>query len=196
MPGWVEMTILRGLGKLSRIGVRSKRESGEAVDRSLTNDALRQVSTGGLRNEVSLTAAERTEVFDYARSLGMPEERIRFSEYDYTAYGSTFDVLIIGTDVLPARTPPGLGSLAANSRISARGAIAHELVGHREAALAGRTHAIDDLEEAQASIRAARFAPALSDTERMTLLRGAVARLRRAGYRVRDVRGELYIEHR
>lgn len=72
-------------------------------------------------------------------------------------------------------------------------------MGHREAALAGRTQAIDALEEAQASIRAARFAPGLSSTERVTLLRDGVSRLQTAPggpIRVRDVRDLLYIQKR
>lgn len=51
----------------------------------------------------------------------------------------------------------GKGTLTANSRIGIKGTLAHEIVGHREAALAGRTQAVHSLEEAQASIRAARF---------------------------------------
>jgi hypothetical protein len=75
----------------------------------------------------------------------------------------------------------------------------HELVGHREAALAGRTHGSLALEEAQASIRAARFAPGLSSTERVTLLRDAISRLQNAPngpIRVRNVRDSLYIQNR
>lgn len=154
--------------------------------------ALRQVNTGGLRNEVPLTNAQRAEAGEYARSLGMPGESIRYSEFIETSYGPTFDMLIIGTDVLP-RSNVGLGTFTANSRISMRGAIAHEILGHRAAALAGRTQAINALEEAQASIRAARFAPDLTSTERYTLLRDAITRLHNAGFEVREVRGQLWV---
>jgi hypothetical protein len=108
-----------------------------------------------------------------------------------TGYANIFgeETLYIGTDVLPAS---GRG-LAANSRISMRGALAHELVGHRAAGLAGRTQAMAVLEEAQASIRAARFAPGLSRAERFTLLRDAVTRLRAQQIRVGDVRSALWI---
>jgi len=47
------------------------------------------------------------------------------------------------------------------------------------------------LDEAQASIRAARFAPELTSVERMTLLRDAVTRLKNADHRVQDVKNEL-----
>ncbi|WP_257219446.1 hypothetical protein [Paenibacillus sp. LK1] len=52
------------------------------------------------------------------------------------------------------------------------------------------------LDEAQASIRAARFAPELASVERMTLLRDAVTRLKNADLRVQDVKNELYIQHK
>ena len=48
-------------------------------------------------------------------------------------------------------------------------------------------------EEAQASIRAARFAPLLSHTERYTLLRDGIARLKNRGLKIRQVRHLLYI---
>lgn len=63
------------------------------------------------------------------------------------------------------------------------GAVAHEVVGHRAAARAGRTQDIPVLEEAQASIRAARFAPGLTAIERLTLIRDAVERPHKAGLR-------------
>lgn len=50
------------------------------------------------------------------------------------------------------------------------------------------------LEEAQASIRAARFAPGLTSIERLTLIRDAVERLHKAGLRVADVRDTLWIQ--
>lgn len=50
------------------------------------------------------------------------------------------------------------------------------------------------LEEAQASIRAARFAPGLTMLERLTLIRDGVERLHKAGIRVSDVRDLLWIQ--
>lgn len=87
----------------------------------------------------------------------------------------------------------GHGTHTANSRITWRGAVAHELIGHREAALVGKTQIDPALEEAQASIRAARFAPELTRTERYTLLRDAIARLHNEGIRVRSVKEQLCI---
>ncbi len=99
------------------------------------------------------------------------------------------DRLYIGTDVLPSEKKVA----TANSRVSMKGAIAHEIVGHREAELAGKTQDNSILEEAQASIRAARFAPSLSNKERITLIRDALERLNKAGYKIKEVRGELWI---
>ena len=155
--------------------------------------ALRRVSTGKRRNELPLTAAQQAEARAYARELGVPDHAIRFTENMNTSYGSMFgrEVLNIGTDVLP-----GVGrGRTANSRISMRGALAHEIVGHRAAAIAGRAQAVAVLEEAQASIRAARFAPNLTPVERFTLLRDAVTRLRDRQIRVRTVRDMLWIDH-
>jgi|LakMenEpi03Aug12_release.lakeMendotaPanAssembly.Ray.scaffolds.fasta_scaffold486350_2 hypothetical protein len=72
-------------------------------------------------------------------------------------------------------------------------AIAHEIIGHREAELANMTNLNLILEEAQASIRAARFAPLLTSTERYTLIKDAIERLRRVGIKIRNVKNDLWI---
>jgi hypothetical protein len=150
------------------------------------------VATNGLRNEAPLTEEEKKLVLDFAKQLGMPEENIGFTEHASTSYYQNWDQLRVGTDVLPSQTS-GLGTLTANSRVSLRGALAHEIYGHRAAALAGMTHSDPLLEEVQASIRAARYAPGLTSTERVTLLRDAIARLSNAGIKIRDVKEGLWI---
>jgi len=97
----------------------------------------RPVKTGGLRNETPLTKTQKAQVLSYAICCGIPKEIIIFSDNMNTSYTSLFgeERLYIGTDVLPASKGP------ANSRISMRGAIAHELVGHRRAVLTGKTQA-------------------------------------------------------
>lgn len=151
-----------------------------------------QVKTDGIRNERPLTLDEQQMVIDYAVHLGMPVEQIYYVDYDCTGYGSMFDLLRIGTDVFPADTH----SPNPNSNVSMHAAIAHEIIGHREAALKAKTHSDDFCEEAQASIRAARFAPDLSYSERITLLRDGINRLRRNGLRLKDVKQSLYINER
>lgn len=167
-------------------GLTSRRENGIMKAES---DKMLKVNTGGRRNEVPLTEEQLAEVKKYAVSLGMPEERIYYVGYDCTAYGCSFDLLRIGTDVFPSNER----QKNANSNISMHGAIAHELIGHSNAALAGKTHPDEVLEEVQASIRAARFTPDLSDYERMTLYRDAVTRLRNNNIKLKAVKNELYI---
>ena len=148
--------------------------------------------TGGLRNEKSLTEEQKCQVIEYAVSLGMPENRIRFLEHAPTAYWDDLDALTVGTDVLPLRER----SNNPNSNVSLRGTIAHEIVGHREAVIKGIAQPIEVLEEAQASIRAARFAPELSPQERTDLLKDGISRLRKRGIALKSVKHKLHINER
>ncbi|MFD0671902.1 S-layer homology domain-containing protein [Cohnella sp. GCM10027633] len=168
------------------------------------SENYRQISSGGLRNEMELTNAQRSEMVNYAKSLGFSEDNIVFRDGWNT--GMMYDRLYINTDVLPAKSP-GIGTLSANSRVSGKATIAHEIVGHYEAYINGKAYILYDvdpatlarnfaLDEAQASIRAARYAPDLTSTERMTLLRDAITRLKNGGLRIRDVRDELFIQSR
>ena len=170
---------------------------------------LRQISSDGIRNELPLTEIQQTELMDYTKSLGFPEENIILSRpgfYDEWNTGMMYDRFIINTDVLPAEHT-GIGTLSANSRVTGRATVAHEIVGHYEAYQAGRAFELYGLEgdtfkmnfaldEAQASIRAARFAPELTSTERMTLLRDAITRLHNGGLNWRDVKDQLYVNER
>jgi hypothetical protein len=153
---------------------------------------FRRVSTGGRRNEKPLTEKRKEEARVYAVSLGMPDEMIFFLDNTLTGYGTVFDDLVIGTDVLPLSRR----SKVPNDNISLRGVIAHEIVGHRETVLSGRSQDVKVLDEAQASIRAARFAPDLSRQERMDLLKDGICRLRDEGIKLRDVRSKLHINER
>ena len=148
-----------------------------------------KVATGGRRNEKPLSDKQISDVINYAVSLGMPPERIYYVDYDCTRYGCAFDLLRIGTDVYPS----DVYQHSANSRVSMHGAVAHELVGHRAAALAGKTQENDILEEAQASIRAAKFTPDLTSAERIILYRDAIARLKSENIRLKDVKQSLHI---
>jgi len=154
---------------------------------------LNMADTGGRRNEKPLTDEQFSQAKEYAVSLGMPPERIRYSHNSLTGYlGGRVDSLIIGTDVAPLEQR----SKNPNDNISVKGTIAHELVGHREASLKGFTKTVFAEEEAQASIRAARFAPGLSRGERMDLIRDAIKRLNNAGMSLRSVKDDLFIDRR
>lgn len=155
---------------------------------------FRAVHTGGKRGEVPLTNAQQAEVSRYAETLGIPDDVVRFSDNMNTSYGRMFgaDVVYVGSDVMPSANA-AVRAESANARISMKGAMAHEWVGHQAAARANKTQPDAVLEEAQASIRAARFGPELSSTERVTLLRDGVERLHNAGLSVADVRDKLWI---
>jgi hypothetical protein len=174
-----------------------------------TNE-FRQISSGGLRNELPLSEMQKSDILQYLGKLGFPEDQIIFSSpnfYDDWNTGMMYDRLIINTDVLPANSKITPIKLAANSKISANGTLAHEIIGHYESYLAGKSFDLADLsddkfrfnyalDEAQASIRAARFAPDLTNSERMMLLRDAITRLRNANLKLREVRDLLYIDIR
>lgn len=149
-----------------------------------------KVNTGGRRNETPLSEEQVNEIKNYAVSLGMPGERVYYVGYDCTAYGISFDLLRIGTDVYPAKE---YDPANANSNVSMHGAIAHEIVGHRMAALAGKSQADEVLEEVQASIRAAKFTPDLNSSERIILYRDAITRLRNNNIKLKDIKNKLHI---
>ena len=155
-----------------------------------------KVDTGGLRNEKPLTMEQVLAVKEYAQSLGMDSTKIIHLDWMHTAYSSKFDELIVGTDVLPSLNPK-----TANSSISMKATVAHEIIGHRDAALRDWTQPKDyilpgfTMEEVQASVRAARFTPDLSSAERRQLLRDEIERLPKGVY-IRDMKDKLNITER
>ena len=164
-----------------------------------------QVGFGG-RNTHPLTDKQISEVKAYASVLGIPSSSLFFSDAGNTAYANFFgdEIVRVGNDIAPLVKPP-LSGITANSRISIKGSLAHEWIGHGGAKRSGRHFDIGNplqinlfnnaLEEAQASIRAARFAPSLSSIERYTLLRDGIARLRKNKLKIKDVRHLLFINH-
>lgn len=96
------------------------------------NAKLWQVNTDGKRGEVSLTDTQRATILAYVRQCALPKDRVRFVDHTelHTAYGPSFDILHIGSDVMPGHM--GSGTRTANSRLTWRGVVAHELIGHRE----------------------------------------------------------------
>jgi YD repeat-containing protein len=168
---------------------------------STARSTFYKVESGGARGEIPLNLTQRTQVKEYLSKFDLKNVDVRWVDDRNlsTAYGEMYGgrILNIGSDVVPGNI--GSGTRSANSRVSINGTLAHEIVGHREAAMAGRTQDLVFLEEAQASIRAARFAPDLTSTERFTLLRDGITRLQRAPegpVRIGDVKSLLYIERR
>lgn len=164
--------------------------------------------TNGHRNEIPLTEAQKQELKQYAIRLGFPEEQITLVHEDGTTpTGILGDHLFINNDALPTKTL----SNNPNDLISGKGTIAHEVVGHYETVIKGTAKSLgeyDDagkwisnsrniaLDEAQASIRAARFAPELSYEERSILIKDALQRLAHEGLKINDVRHLLDITER
>ena len=146
-----------------------------------------RVDTGKKRNEQPLTIEQKEECKRIAVAYGMPEDKIVFVEDMYTGYFPLGDKLYIGTDVYPSGNTE-----KANYKLSHTAAIAHEIVGHREAALLGKTQLVDYLEEAQASLRASK-AHGLSDIERKLLVEDAKERLPE-GVELDDVIHLLFLE--
>lgn len=160
------------------------------IIKSESDKNMLKVNTGGRRNEKPLTQEQIDKAVDYAVSLGMPKDRIYYVDYDCTAYGSAFDVLRLGTDLYPSSQK----QKNPNSNVSMKGAIAHEIVGHRNAAIKGWTQSDDLLEEVQASIRAARFASNLNKNEQITLIRDAIYRLNSKNIKLKDIKHLLNIK--
>lgn len=154
---------------------------------SPVNLGIMNVSTGRRRNEETLTEAQKAECLKIAKEYGMPVDRIVFVEDMMTGYFALGDRLYIGTDVYPCGNTD-----KANYKISHRGALAHEIIGHREAFLKGKTQQEDWMEEAQASVRASK-APGLSEEERDILLKDAEERMP-DGVKLDDVLSQMFLE--
>ncbi len=142
------------------------------------------VESNGLRGSKVLSITDKKEIFNYAKQYftDNAEELIQFADEmstNNTGYMALMDVLYINTDIMPGT----LGT--ANSRLGWQAAIAHELEGHRYAALNGKTfydpnisvQANDLLEEIQASVRASKHGKKLSHLDREDLLQDAIERL-------------------
>ena len=172
----------------------------ESVDKSGEDSIINhepnivnKVDTGKHRNENALTKSQLHEAIKWARKHGYNCD-IEYSDYCSTAFIGYSDgacLLVIVTDALPSDAPR-----TANEAISLHGAIVHEVVGHYEAWLKGTSKSNEALEEAQASIRAAKFGLDLSEYERTLLYEDAMDRLANAGISFEKVKDQLDIWER
>lgn len=179
------------------------------VDERNKFDIRNYIDTHGARNDTPLTEEQKYELIEYAKKLGFPEDKIYFGDEGTTSNtGLLFgEQLLINNDVLPTNKPTN----NPNSLVSGKGTIAHEVIGHYETIKKGtafeqfsydssgklipNTYNIA-LDEAQASIRAARFAPDLSYIERIILIKDALKRLAHEKLKISDVRHLLDITER
>jgi hypothetical protein len=130
------------------------------------------------RNQQALTAAQRQHLEDAALRYGASPDSLMHTD-SRTGYEPGRDRVHLGPDAfpLPPEQRPTGGSNPANPQLGPDAAIAHEVIGHREAALGGATRPHPQLEEAQASIRAGLHASDLPDEERSLLFQDAAARV-------------------
>lgn len=156
---------------------------------------MKNIYTEGKRNENKLTYEQRKECLEYIELLGFKHD-VSFSEHSNTAFvsskeGDKYCRLIIGTDVYP-----NTNATNPNEQISFKGAIAHEIIGHYDAWIGSFECENIYIDEAQASIRAARFANGLSKKERIILIKDGLYRLRKGHIPLTEARKYMNIETR
>lgn len=177
-------------------GCRCELEYATEEEYKEQEELIGNINTGGMRNEIPLTLAQIEYVEKCAREQGY-DGYLRYSDEVNTgvirmkSLDGDFGLITIGTDVYPSLKPR-----RANERISVKGTMAHEVVGHYEAILKNTTQDDRILEEVQASIRASKFGVNLTDEERKDLWEDAMDRLKNAGIKFDDVKGGLDIYER
>lgn len=153
-------------------------------------------STGG-RNTSPLTQTQIDNATDYARQLGF-DGPIDYRPLDrgYNTSYSDLHWLMISDDLMP--NPSGT---LANSRMSWRAALGHEIVGHGQSNVAGKAFEPGSLlDEVQASARASRLTPDLNSVERYQLRSDAIERIKihnevnNTNLRWRDIRDQLWLD--
>lgn len=154
------------------------------------------VSTEGKRYENPLTNEQIETARKEAVKQGYTGD-ILYSSNSNTAFhgtveGEKFHYLVIGTDAYPIEG----NNNSANERITVRGCMAHEVIGHYEAWKKGTTQNNMILEEAQASIRAAKFGIDLTDEERQDLMQDAMDRLQNNKIDYEKIKNKLDIFER
>lgn len=155
---------------------------------------MRKVVSGGKRNEAVLTEKQKDDAVNYALKYNISRDAILISENMSTSFGLLYgqETLYIGTDVLPTESPKRHKSV--NSNLSMKAALAHELAGHRAAALANKTHSDPVFEEIQASIRASLHGIELSEEDRQMLIEDAKLRLKCTNCTFDEIRSKLWLD--
>ncbi|MCB1902218.1 MAG: hypothetical protein KDH16_23215, partial [Rhodocyclaceae bacterium] len=140
----------------------------------------RPAGEGGTRNQRPLTPEEFAGFAAMAEQMGMPREQIQQVGGPTAYLPGSFDQLLIGPDILPLAPearPQGLAN-PANAALEPRAVLGHEIIGHREAELAGQARIEPWHEEFQASTRAALHTPDLPREQMWLLTQDAAARRR------------------
>ncbi|MCB1965704.1 MAG: hypothetical protein KDI64_06545, partial [Candidatus Accumulibacter sp.] len=140
----------------------------------------RPAGEGGTRGRRPLTPDEFAAFAAMAEEMGMPREQIQQVSGPTAYLPGSFDQLLIGPDILPRppeARPQGLAN-PANAALEPRAVLGHEIIGHREAELAGQARVEPWHEEFQASTRAALHTPDLPREQMWLLTQDAAARRR------------------
>ena len=140
----------------------------------------RPAGEGGTRNQRPLTPDQFAEFAAMAEQMGVPREQIQQVTGPTAYLPGSFDQLLIGPDILPLAPearPQGLAN-PANAALEPRAVLGHEIIGHREAELAGQARIEPWHEEFQASTRAALHTPELPRDQMWLLTQDAAARRR------------------
>lgn len=143
------------------------------------------------RNDLPISDKEFKTFEEYARkTLGFNGRIIKVDDQN-TAYVDLFGnpSLYIGRDILPNPKPT-----KANEKISWRGALTHEIIGHYQGDVLGFRQSDKTLEEVQASIRASKLSPNLSEEERQDLWQDAMDRLHDNGIDYEDIKDLIHLE--
>jgi hypothetical protein len=142
------------------------------------------------RSETMPTREQHQDAVDMAVQMGVPRNKV-VPSVQGTGYHRGDDVVRIGPDLNPkpvGERPTDVPN-PANAALEPRAVIGHEVIGHREAWLAGVSREEGWHEELQASARAAIHTPDLSPEQSWLLLQDAAARRR---FQKRE--GEIYID--
>ena len=186
--------------KRANYAERNRKEFTNSKNDATINVDIRNVFTGGHRNEEELSLEEIKKAEDAARKQGY-NGNMEYSPHVNTGIAgfptengerrSEDSLLMIGTDAYPSKNPE-----SANDGLSLDSCMAHEIVGHHEAWLKHTDQSNKVLEEAQASLRASLFGVGLTDEERTMLRQDAMDRLNKAGIKFEDVKDQLDIKER
>lgn len=162
---------LKEKGLLTKFGNGSKMESRKFSDRKMSS---------GMRTSPLhiLTDDEINSIKEDAKSIGVPENVLRFNEGTQTGFSDRLKVINVRGDVLPDLTSDNI-----RDRLSSKAVLAHEYYGHyKQHPSAFRVG--DWRDEFRASYRAAIDAPNLSDEERRMLMLDAYERAKEFGVNV------------
>lgn len=185
--------------KLVGMAAELKAVAGRPLLKGWASKGCYQMSEGVGRNTMRMRSSRVREAKNYlAEFYAEPKGGIHFHSSPVrsvknTQYCTLTDSLHITPDALPSKVPASLGTRGANLRVSLKGCLAHEMEGHRRAFIHGKSQPVRVLEEAQASIRAARYGKGLEQMERYTLLRDGISRLAAQGIKIREVKDLLWI---